>query len=266
MLTSMTRRSLLTLFPASLTVSLQAAPEAAAVKTLRNCRQLLRVETAVWKAVTGTLTLWRRDQNGVPWRQDGPAIPVMMGRAGMRWGRGLHSVPEGGLLKREGDQCSPAGIFTLDTAFGSITAKQAGVTRWPWQQMTAAHAGVDDPHSRFYNRIVNSSRVRKDWASAEDMMPKSGAYRAGIVVRHNWDRQPGAGSCIFLHVRPRPGLATAGCTSMSESSLLRVLRWLEPSANPLLVQLPTSEWRVRGVAWGLPATVPRPTRSAKSKR
>jgi L,D-peptidoglycan transpeptidase YkuD (ErfK/YbiS/YcfS/YnhG family) len=265
----MNRRTALTLLSAGLTLPLEAAPQYPAAKPLRSCRQLLRVETAGWKASAGTLTLWVRDKRDAPWRPDGPPIPVMVGRAGMRWGRGLHAVPPGGVVKKEGDLCSPAGIFSLDTAFGAMSAKQANVPRWPWQQMTPAHAGVDDPRSRFYNRVVDSTRVRKDWQSAEDMMPKSGAYRCGLVVRHNWDRKPGAGSCIFLHVRT--GKATVGCTSMSEASLLRVLRWLDPAANPLLVQLPSAEWRVHGPGWGLPVlsapgNAQRSTKDAERKR
>jgi hypothetical protein len=31
---------------------------------------------------------------------------------------------------------------------------------------------------------------------------------------------------------------TAGCTALSRGDLLELLRWLEPSKQPLLVQLP----------------------------
>jgi D-alanyl-D-alanine dipeptidase len=250
----MTRRSALALLSAGISLPCHAAPSSRdpALKPLRSCRQLLRVETAGWKATSGVFTLWTREKSGAPWQPDGPAIPVLVGRAGMRWGRGLHRVPPGGVLKREGDLCTPAGIFSLDTAFGSMTAQQAGVSRWPWQQMTPSHAGVDDARSRFYNRVVDASCVKKDWTSAENMMPKNGAYRCGLIVRHNWDRQPGAGSCIFLHIRTsRP---TVGCTSMSAASLLRVLRWLDTSKNPLLIQLPKAEWQIHGPAWGVPVS------------
>lgn len=239
----MTRRTAFTLLAA-------AAVPAAAAPALPSCRQLLRVETPAWPATTGTLTLWTRDKAGDPWRQHGPAIAVMMGRNGLRWGRGFHSMPRGVTVKKEGDGCSPAGIFRLDTAFGSVPAAKSGTVLWPWRQMTATHAGVDDPKSRYYNRIVDAAAVKKDWTSAENMVPKSGVYRRGLIVQHNWDQRPGAGSCIFLHIRGRG--PTAGCTAMREKALLRLLGWLDPAQHPLLVQLPVAEWPARSAEWGLP--------------
>ena len=241
----MTRRTALTLLSA-------AAVPAAAAPALPACRQLLRVETPSWNATTGILTLWTRADASAPWQQDGAAIPVVLGRNGLRWGRGHHAVPRGGAVKKEGDGCSPAGLFSLDSAFGTAPPAQS---RWPWRQMTAAHAGVDDPQSRHYNRIVNADAVvKKDWTSAENMIPKSGVYRRGLIVRHNWDQQPGGGSCIFLHIWKGPRATTAGCTAMRERDLLRLLTWLDPAQHPLLAQLPSPEWPARAAAWGLPAT------------
>jgi L,D-peptidoglycan transpeptidase YkuD (ErfK/YbiS/YcfS/YnhG family) len=190
------------------------------------------------------------------WRQDGAAIPVVLGKHGLRWGLGLHTPPHGAVMKREGDGCSPAGIFELDTGFGAMPAEASGAPRWPWRQMTAAHAGVDDPASRHYNRIVDSAAVARDWHSAENMMPESGAYRRGVVVRHNWSQLPGAGSCIFLHIRPPGRTSTSGCTAMSARDFLRLLGWLDTAQRPLLVQLPAPEWLACAAAHGLPGPTP----------
>jgi D-alanyl-D-alanine dipeptidase len=100
---------------------------------------------------------------------------------------------------------------------------------------------------------VDATKVRRDWKTAENMMPPGGEYRRGIVVRHNWDQRPAAGSCIFLHIRSGRRQPTSGCTAMSERNVIRVLGWLDPAKHPVLVQLPESEWRRRAAAWGLPA-------------
>jgi L,D-peptidoglycan transpeptidase YkuD (ErfK/YbiS/YcfS/YnhG family) len=42
---------------------------------------------------------------------------------------------------------------------------------------------------------------------------------------------PGRGSAIFLHVAVG---ATAGCVSLPETELVRLLRWLRPSAHPAI--------------------------------
>jgi L,D-peptidoglycan transpeptidase YkuD (ErfK/YbiS/YcfS/YnhG family) len=232
----------------------EAAPEDSGAEALRACWRLLRVESADWHATSGTLTLWERDTAGGAWRRKGRAIPVQLGRSGLRWGRGWHTMPRKALRKREGDGCSPAGIFSLDFAFGSMPAHKSGTKRWPWRRMTARHAGVDDPRSRHYNRIVDAARVPRDWSSAESMVPKSGVYRRGVVVRHNWAQVPGGGSCIFLHIRSGRRTPTAGCTAMAERDLVRILAWLDPARKPLLAQLPRAEWESRGTAWGLPGS------------
>jgi D-alanyl-D-alanine dipeptidase len=177
---------------------------------------------------------------------------VILGRSGLRWGRGLHTAPRGAPIKKEGDGCSPAGIFTLDDAFGDLPPGKSGALHWPWRQMTATHAGVDDPRSRYYNRVVDSLTVKKDWASAENMVPQSGVYHRGVIVRHNWDQRPRGGSCIFLHIWQTPHTPTAGCTAMSARDMQRVIAWLDRAKQPRLVQFPHSEWHGGGVVRGLP--------------
>jgi L,D-peptidoglycan transpeptidase YkuD (ErfK/YbiS/YcfS/YnhG family) len=242
----MKRRTALALLTTA-AVSVTAAPAVPA-----GCTQLLRVETAAWSAASGVLTLWVRDHAKAPWRQDGPAIPVVIGRNGLRWGRGRHRSPRGAPAKREGDGCAPAGLFALDVAFGDAPAAKSGVPRWPYVPMTPSHAGVDDPRSRHYNRVVDAAAVTKDWTSAENMRPRSGVYRRGLVVRHNWDQRPHAGSCIFLHIWDGPRSTTAGCTAMTARNMQRVLSWLDAARQPLLVQLPAAEMAAHRAAWGLP--------------
>ena len=67
-------------------------------------------------------------------------------------------------------------------------------------------------------------------------------YKWGIVVEHNRTAMPGAGSCIFLHVWKGPASPTAGCTAMPENELVKLLRWLDPAAHPILVQMPRAKY------------------------
>ncbi|HZI97707.1 MAG TPA: L,D-transpeptidase family protein, partial [Actinomycetales bacterium] len=50
---------------------------------------------------------------------------------------------------------------------------------------------------------------------------------------------PGRGAAIFLHVNGSG--ATAGCVSIPEADLERVLRWLDPARSPVTVIGPT-DW------------------------
>jgi D-alanyl-D-alanine dipeptidase len=96
---------------------------------------------------------------------------------------------------------------------------------------------VDDVNSKLYNKIVDSTKVTVDYESFEHMKFPKDYYKYGIVVNHNHINEEGAkrgaGSCIFIHIKDIP---TAGCTVMSEREIQEVLRWLDPKAEPLLVQ------------------------------
>ena len=169
---------------------------------------------------------WRRA--GDSWRRAGAPIPVVVGRGGVG-------------PKKEGDGRSPQGIFPLGPAFG-YAQEPPGSVGFPYRAMAAASVCVDDTASAFYNLVLDADTLSgaKDWDSAEDMRRDlahgDGLYRLGVEVQSNASRVPGAGSCIFLHLWRGPGSPTAGCTAMAEDDLLEILRWLDPGADPLLIQ------------------------------
>ena len=88
-------------------------------------------------------------------------------------------------------------------------------------------------------------------------------YERVVWVGHNDSPvEPGGGSCIFLHLRAGPESVTAGCTAFDPAAMEQLLRWLDPSARPVLVQLPAAELDARAAAWRLPARRPRADRAA----
>jgi L,D-peptidoglycan transpeptidase YkuD (ErfK/YbiS/YcfS/YnhG family) len=235
--------------------SLGAAEPHAEVKgdvpELRKCGQLMVVTTDSWDAIFGKLRRYERVDG--QWKVVGNPMRANVGKKGMGWGIGLHGTfSEGAVQKREGDKRAPAGVFALDEGFGAAPAEQAGVSAFPYRQMTASFAGVDDPASKHYNRIVDMTRVERDWKSAEEMLSADGTYRLGVVIRHNWPAFAGYGSCIFLHVWKGEDIGTSGCTALAPENVETLLRWLDTQKDPLLVQLPRAEYERRKAAWGLP--------------
>lgn len=177
----------------------------------------------------------------------GGAVTVLVGEHGLGWGLGLHRLPDqdDGPHKAEGDRKGPAGMFRLTGAFGLGAAP---VGRLPWQPVTASLEAVDDPASRFYNRIVDRARMAEpDWHSSEHMAAIPG-YALGLVVAHNPQNVAGAGSCIFIHLWRGDRAGTAGCTVLREADLHTLVRWLDPARQPVLIQFPEAvmrrEWRV----------------------
>jgi D-alanyl-D-alanine dipeptidase len=210
-------------------------------------RQLVLVTTAGWDAPEGQLTRWERAE-GKSWKQVGPPVAVVVGAAGLGWGRGLHAGDLEGPTKREGDRRAPAGVFTLGPAWGYAEQPEEGV-RWPYNTSTAKMVCVDDARDASYNRIVEGPRT---WMSAERMRQSGEAYRWLVVVEHNFPPMLGAGSCTFLHAFGRKRGPTRGCTAMDQTELRGIIKWLRPEARPVLVQAPLEVVRSQARAWGAP--------------
>lgn len=195
-------------------------------------RQLIVVEAESETASTGRLWTLERASDGT-WRSAGPSIPVQLGRHGLAWG--MPGPESHGLrMKREGDGCSPVGVFDVPLAFGSDPQPER--MKLPYLHCTEHHFGIDDVRSRHYNRIVDAREVTCDWTSPETMIPSNGCYRLGAVIGHNAACEPGMGSCIFFHVWQGPQTATSGCTAMRFEDVQQLLQWLDPDAKPRLVQ------------------------------
>jgi uncharacterized protein YijF (DUF1287 family) len=217
-------------------------------------RQLVVVVAPGWDEFRGHARRFERDTVGGSWRPVGEPFAVVLGRDGLAWGRGLHGegAPEGqrGPIKREGDGCSPAGVFAIGGAYGR--AAKAGSEAGPELELTYASESptlrcVDDPGSRHYNRIVDAAEVDEDWGSAE---PMRRYYELAIVVEHNRARAPGAGSCIFLHAWHDADTPVSGCTAMATADLDELAAWLEPGA--VIVTLPRARLAKHAEPWGLP--------------
>lgn len=247
----------LLLLALGLGLSARATPAAAqspAPPLLAGATQLLVVTTPDWDATAGELRRYVRDGAASPWRPDGGSIPIVVGRTGLAWGVGFDALAEGSEPhKREGDGKSPAGVFPLGTAFGFAPPDSAQWVKLPWLQLTATTECVDDTASAQYTNVLDRSAVpRVDWASSERMR-SIGVYRLGAVIAYN-ETPPvnGRGSCVFLHIWGGPDSHTAGCTAMDAGELERLLGWLDPEADPVVVQVPAHAYaRLRGV-WGLP--------------
>lgn len=209
-------------------------------------RQLVLVVTQDWNAVDGTLQCYERAAAGEPWHPARRATPVVVGAAGLAWGRGLRRAPDDHApIKREGDRRAPAGMFRLSAVFGYAPDGAAAGVGLPYIYLTGTTEGVDDPRSTYYNRIVDRASIaRPDWRSSEKMRRDDDLYRWGVVVDHNTSPVlPGAGSCIFMHLWRGPSRGTDGCTAMPAEPLGALVRFLRPEATPVLVQLPRAVYR-----------------------
>lgn len=188
---------------------------------LENLDSRILQAVAVLPAAGGALAVlaaWERQGGG--WRQAGASVAAAIGRGGF-------VSPD---RKREGDGGTPTGIYPLGTVFGYAPA---AATTMPYRQITASDRWVDDPESPSYNRWVHGEPEAASW---EEMLRADGLYRHGIVIEYNTAPiVPGKGSAIFIHLWRGPGEPTAGCVALDEADLVRLIGWLAPDKNPVVV-------------------------------
>jgi len=215
---------------------------------LSTSNQLIIVTTKNWTDIQGSAQ--RYERHGPTFEKYGEPFAVVVGKSGLAWGKGLTVVDQReGPVKREGDGKAPAGIFKLGTAFGYANSAD---TKLPYLALTSTEECVDDSQSKRYNQLVDGSTVTKDWNSSEQMRRDDDMYRNGIFIEHNTPAAAGAGSCIFFHIWRGPTSPTLGCTAMDPANIAKLFSWLDPRQEPLLVQLPESEYAQLRESWDLP--------------
>ena len=188
------------------------------LKTVSANRQLILVTTSGYGTSVAIIRTFERDSNG-KWK---PVLSVS-GHVGKY---GLTSN------MREGAKKSPIGKFTIGTAFGRYANPG---TKMPYRRITSDDVWVDDPTSKLYNTWQSRSKTQGQWNSAENMnIP---AYNYGFVINYNTARIPYKGSAIFFHVGSG---YTLGCTDTAQSNVVKILRWLDPAKNPVIIQTPVS--------------------------
>lgn len=200
----------------------------------------------------GTLQRFERNGSG-EWKPLGERIPVLFGKNGLAWGTGIAGQDEAGLRKKERDGRAPAGIFRIGKVFGYEPQLPPGGD-YPYHQVSENDLWSDDPRSPNYNRhVVIDAKHPPDNYSHERMRSGDFAYHWLVEIRHNSDPPvPGGGSAIFFHIRRGENRPTAGCTTMAQPELVRIISWLREAKRPCYALLPADEYAKKWQNWNLP--------------
>jgi len=141
------------------------------------------------------------------------------------------SLGKAGVLeaKREGDGCTPVGIFPLRQVFYRPDRLNEPSTSLPKSPLSKLSCWSDDIGDANYNRLVaNSTLGRK-----EHLWRKDHLYDIIVVIGYN-DSPPkkGYGSAIFIHCanieKSGKYSATEGCVALSRDDLLEILETASP--------------------------------------
>ncbi len=181
--------------------------------------QLVTVTASGYGATTASFELWQR--RGGCWRRVAGPWRAWLGRSGLS----AH--------KHEGDGATPAGTYRIgDTTYG-IAANPGG--RGAYHRLVCGDWWDEDTRSPTYNtfRHVACNDRPAFGGGSEALWRSAPQYRYFAVIGYNATPVvPGRGSAIFLHVSA--GHVTAGCVSLPEAELAQLLRWLRPTARPLV--------------------------------
>ena len=122
--------------------------------------------------------------------------------------------------KREGDQKTPSGIFSLGKVFYRKDRTKNIKTKLKKYIIEKQMSWCDDPNSKFYNKLI----FTKD-KSKEKLFRKDNLYDIIIVV--NYNTRPivkNKGSAIFIHLAKKNYLGTMGCIGLKKNDLLELLK------------------------------------------
>ncbi|MBB6374167.1 L,D-peptidoglycan transpeptidase YkuD (ErfK/YbiS/YcfS/YnhG family) [Pseudonocardia eucalypti] len=178
--------------------------------------QVVTVRVASPASGSGELRAWQRESDGT-WRGVLGPVRVKVGTDG---------VGEA----KEGTNRTPRGMFSLSQAFGR---QPNPGSKLPYRQVGNADWWVSDPRSSAYNtyRHCTAGTCPFNEKAGENLGQAGPSYDYAAVIGYNTGKpKPGAGSAFFLHVDA--GIASAGCVVAPRTTVVTLLRWLDPAAKP----------------------------------
>lgn len=189
------------------------------MKKLGNSQQVILVTTQGYNTSSAQVKTFEKDNNG-KWNQLLSAT-AFIGKNGFANN------------KVEGDGKTPTGKYSLGYAFGY---QGNPGTKLSFKNATSNDVWVDDSSSQFYNTWQTKDNENKDWNSAEEMTHR--LYNYGITINYNTAQTPDKGSAIFMHVG---NSYTVGCTATNQGDLIKIMKWIDTSMSPVIIQTPEAE-------------------------
>ncbi|HEX9471350.1 MAG TPA: L,D-transpeptidase family protein [Bradyrhizobium sp.] len=146
----------------------------------------------------------------------GQIVPVALGRGGIR------------ANKREGDGGTPKGIFRPRRLWWRADRHPRPRTHLTVRAIRPEDAWCEDPRDRHYNQPIRLDRDR----GGDRLRRDDHLYDFIVEIDHNTSpRIAGRGSAVFLHLARDNFGPTAGCVSMTQSAMLRLLARLGPETK-----------------------------------
>ena len=129
--------------------------------------------------------------------------------------------------KKEGDKCTPKGIFKIGKVYYRPDRVNKPETRLSLKKITKRMAWCDDPYNKKYNKEVLLNKYIK----SEKLYRKSSSYDILIVIEYNTKKtRPFKGSAIFIHLT-KNYKPTAGCIGLTKKDFLIMLKIIKKNST-----------------------------------
>jgi L,D-peptidoglycan transpeptidase YkuD (ErfK/YbiS/YcfS/YnhG family) len=187
--------------------------------------RVITVTARSHSSTTARLQAWTKAPGG-GWLKHGTAVTAHVGADG------LSTHPS------ESRSATPIGSYTLTRAFGRNANPGTGLHyfRTRPSDWWISQAG---PLYNTHQRCASGCSFRRG-SPNEHLYYETPYYNYAVVIDYNTRNSPtgvvqGAGSAFFLHVHPAGTGATAGCVAIPQWKLVRLMRWLKPTAHPRIL-------------------------------
>lgn len=205
---------------------------------LRSARQVIVVTAQDRTSTTGEVHWFDRAPDG-SWSRRGGPVRARLGWAGMI--EGPQRMQDSGK--------TPMGVYPITNGFGR---RPVPGSQLPYRIIDRDDAWTFDARvPATYNMFQDAPRTWRRYGDDVEILWSHGdQYRYVAVIDFNIPPGPisvgndgvrrtavpadtAQGGGIFLHVDD--GGATAGCVAIPEAAMRRVLTWLDPAADPMIV-------------------------------
>lgn len=124
--------------------------------------------------------------------------------------------------KKEGDGKTPIGEFKLGIILGMHKKEDiVNKNELEYNQIDENMYWVDDYKSIYYNKLVDISKIEKDWNSAEHLIDYPIQYEYLVEIKTNPCNIPQQGSAIFLHCTNNK--STEGCIAVNVETMKKII-------------------------------------------
>ncbi len=124
------------------------------------------------------------------------------------------------LKKKEGDSCTPIGIFKIGKVYYRSDRIKKPETVLETKKIKANMGWCDDPYNKNYNKEIILSKKNK----GEELYRKDSTYDILIIIEYNTKKtRPFRGSAIFIHLTNNYS-PTEGCIALKKNDLLILLK------------------------------------------